>query len=118
MSQRISCSKPRSSFARLNKPYRANRSNHSIGLQTFLKELEFSGDDVFWWPLGKQRQIVVDPRRNFGQPTVAKFGVPAQVLARSVKANASQQLVARWYQVQPDEIRDAVEFEHALAKAA
>jgi len=87
-------------------------------VQDFLKELEFSGNDIIWWPLGKQRHIVVDPRRNFGQPTVAKSGVPAQTLARSVKANASAEIVARWYEVQADEVRDAVEFEEALAQAA
>jgi uncharacterized protein (DUF433 family) len=84
----------------------------------FLKELEFSGDEIVWWPLGKNRQIIVDPRRNFGQPTVAKSGVPVQILARSVRANSSEELVARWYEVQRDEIRDAVEFEESLAKAA
>ena len=87
-------------------------------VQTFLKELEFSGDDIIWWPLGKQRKIVVDPRRNFGQPTVARSGVPAETLARSVKANASQDLVARWYEVKPEEVRDPVEFARSLAKAA
>jgi uncharacterized protein (DUF433 family) len=84
----------------------------------FLKELEFCGDEIVWWPLGKNRQIIVDPRRNFGQPTVARSGVPAQVLARSVRANSSEELVVRWYEVQQDEIRDALEFEESLAKAA
>jgi uncharacterized protein (DUF433 family) len=87
-------------------------------VEPFRKELEFSGSDVIWWPLGKQRKIVIDPRRNFGQPTVARSGVPSQILARSVKANRSRELVAKWYEVQPDEIRDAVEFEESLAKAA
>ena len=87
-------------------------------VEAFRKELEFSGSDIVWWPLGKQRQIVVDPKRNFGQPTVARSGVPSQVLVRSLKANASSDLVARWYEVQPEEIRDAVEFEESLAKAA
>lgn len=87
-------------------------------VEAFRKELEFSGTDIVWWPLGKQRQIVLDPKRNFGQPTVTKSGVPAATLARSVKANSSQELVARWYEVYPDEIRDAVEFEESLAKAA
>jgi len=87
-------------------------------VQDFLRELEFSGDDIVWWPLGKNRQIVVDPRRNFGQPTVAKSGVPATTLARSVKANSSIDMVARWYEAQRDEVRDAVEFEDSLAKAA
>ena len=64
-------------------------------VDNFLKELEFSGDDIVWWPLGRQRQIIIDPRRNFGQPTVAKSGVPATTLARSVKANESIDIVAR-----------------------
>jgi uncharacterized protein (DUF433 family)/DNA-binding transcriptional MerR regulator len=87
-------------------------------VQDFLKELEFSGDDIVWWPMGKGRQIIVDPRRNFGQPTVAKSGVPATTLARSVKANSSIDVVVRWYEVQRDEVRDAVEFEESFAAAA
>ena len=95
-----------------------NQREFSRIVHDFLKELEFSGDEIVWWPLGKDRQIVVDPRRNFGQPTVVRSGVPAQILARSVRANCSEDLVARWYEVQADEIRDAVEFEESLAKAA
>jgi len=44
--------------------------------------------------------------------------VPATALARSVKANASVDEVARWYEVQRDEVRDAVAFEESLAAAA
>ena len=84
----------------------------------FQKELEFSGADIVWWPLGKNRGIVIDPRRNFGQPTVTKSGVPTAILARSAKANSSQQIVAQWYEVHPDEVHAAVEFEESLAKAA
>lgn len=86
-------------------------------VQNFLKELEFSGSDVVWWPLGKERQIVIDPKRNFGQPTVIRSGVPTAVLARSAKANSPQD-VARWYEVHPQEIDDALEFERSLATAA
>jgi uncharacterized protein (DUF433 family) len=86
-------------------------------VQPFLKELEFASDNNLsrWWPLGKDRAVVVDPVRNFGQPTVAKSGVPTQVLARSLAANKSVEIVARWFEVQPDEVRDAAEFEQKLA---
>ena len=94
-----------------------NQGEFSRIVHDFLKELEFSGDEIVWWPLGKNRQVVIDPRRNFGQPTVAKSGVPAATLARSVKAN-SVETVAQWYEVQKDEVRDAVEYEESLAKAA
>ena len=87
-------------------------------VRDFLKELEFFGNEIVWWPLGKKRLIVIDARRNFGQPTVAKSGVPAITLARSVRANSSVNVVARWYEVQRDEVLDAVEFEESLAQAA
>ena len=86
-------------------------------VEPFLKELEFAKDNQLarWWPLGKERAVVLDPVRNFGQPTAASSGIPTQVLARSLKANTSIEAVARWYEVQPDEVRDAVEFERRLA---
>ncbi len=95
-----------------------NQREFSRIVQSFLKELEFSGKDIIWWPLGKERQIVLDPKRNFGQPSVARSGVPAQIIARSVKANVSEEMVASWYEVQSEEVRDAVEWEASLAKAA
>ena len=84
-------------------------------VEPFRKELEFSGNDIVWWPLGKERQIIVDPKRNFGQPSAARSGVPARVLARSVKTNRSIKTVSHWFEVSEDEVRDAVEFETRLA---
>lgn len=84
-------------------------------VETFLKELEFSGNDIIWWPLGRERQIVLDPRRNFGQPSAARSGVPTRVLARSVKTNRSVEAVSHWFEVSEGEVRDAVEFETRLA---
>ncbi|MBL9199724.1 MAG: hypothetical protein JNL39_04415 [Opitutaceae bacterium] len=81
----------------------------------FLKELEFDHGITRWWPLGRERAVVVDPVRNLGQPTANLSGVPTRVLARSVVANGSIESVARWYEVTPEEVRDAVAFEQALA---
>ncbi len=86
-------------------------------IQSFLKELEFSKENVLerWWPCGKERRIAVDPKRNFGQPTIFEDGVPTDVLARSVKANGSTDEVARWYEISPEAVQEAVEFEQQLA---
>ena len=61
--------------------------------------------------------VVVDPARNMGQPTVTRSGVPTRVLARSVQTNGSVATVAHWFEVTPDEVRDAVEFERSLVAA-
>lgn len=85
-------------------------------VRQFLKDLEFTDEQLArWWPLGKSRHVVVDPARNLGQPTGLTSGVPTRILARSIKANSSVDSVARWYEVLPDEVRDAAEFEASLA---
>ena len=84
-------------------------------VEQFLKELEFDDGVVRWWPLGKDRKVVVDPVRNMGKPIVANSGVSTTVIARSVIGNQSERTVAAWYEVTLDEVRDAVEFERRLA---
>ncbi len=81
----------------------------------FLREFDFDEGVTRWWPLGRARSVVIDPVRNLGQPTVTRSGVPTRVLARSVKANSSVDSVARWYEVDLQEVQDAVEFESRLA---
>jgi uncharacterized protein (DUF433 family) len=85
----------------------------------FLRELEFDHGYTRWWPMGKNRSVVLDPTRNLGQPIVTAAGIPTRVLAGTVLANGgSMERVARWYEVALDEVRDAVEFEAVLASAA
>jgi uncharacterized protein (DUF433 family) len=83
----------------------------------FLKQLEFKHKTVLerWWPLGMNRQIVLDPRKNFGQPTVFREGIATRVLAESFRANGSLEEVARWYEIDPRSVKEAVEYERLLA---
>ena len=86
-------------------------------MQPFLKELEFSAENALerWWPLGRDHRIAVDPRRNFGQPIIFQEGIPTHTLVRSVRANGSAEEVARWYEISPEAVQEAVEFENKLA---
>jgi uncharacterized protein (DUF433 family) len=86
-------------------------------MQPFIKELEFGEEHRLerWWPLGKDHNITVDPKRNFGQPTVFREGIPTRTLARSVIANGSAEEVARWYEISRDAVEEAVQFEQKLA---
>jgi uncharacterized protein (DUF433 family) len=85
-------------------------------LAPFLAQLDFEQDAaVRWWPLGKQRQVVVDPARSFGQPIVVREGVPTSVLAKAVRVEHSSDLVAKWFHVSKRSLRDAVQFEQRLA---
>jgi len=83
----------------------------------FLKDLVFAQGALpsQWWPLGTDRLVVLDPGRSFGQPIVARSGVPTVILRRAVKAAGSEREVAAWYEVDRAEVRDAVAFEEKLA---
>jgi uncharacterized protein (DUF433 family) len=80
--------------------------------------LEYSAYDELlrWWPLGKDRRVLVDPKRNFGQP-ITPEGVPTLVLMNAFRAEGLIESVASWYKVEPESVRDAVDFEHHLQAA-
>ena len=68
-----------------------------------------------WWPLGEERCVVLDPQRAFGAPIVAQGGIPTRILADAMQTEGSIEFVAKWYESDPREVCDAVEFEHRLA---
>lgn len=72
---------------------------------------------VRWWPLGKDRQVILDPKRDFGQPITAKEGVPTSILAQACSSQGSVIAVAKWFEVDPAAVEDALEFERYLSAA-
>ncbi|HYO13020.1 MAG TPA: DUF433 domain-containing protein [Thermoanaerobaculia bacterium] len=87
-------------------------------LSPYLYEgLEFSDSDgaIRWFPLAGSRRVVIDPTIAFGQPVVHPEAVPTGILAKAVQVEGSVGRVARWYMVDPQSVRDAVEYEERLA---
>ena len=70
---------------------------------------------VRWWPLGKDREVVLDPKRNFGQPITSREGVPTAILEKAYRTEGSIHAVAEWYEVAPHAVEDALELERKLA---
>jgi uncharacterized protein (DUF433 family) len=84
----------------------------------FLATLEITNDQAAaWWPLGKSKLVVLNPKRSFGQPIVPREGVPTNILARSYRVEKSYPRVARWYEVSERAVRHAVEYEEMLTAA-
>ncbi|WP_426748617.1 DUF433 domain-containing protein [Myxococcus faecalis] len=85
-------------------------------MDPFLKQLEYSeaGQLLRWFPLGKDKRVVLDPRLSFGAPIVAKFGVPTSVLYAAHRAGESEENIAAWYDVPVAAIQDAISFECSL----
>ncbi|MCV0387563.1 MAG: hypothetical protein K5821_14270 [Nitrobacter sp.] len=85
-------------------------------IEPSLKGLDFEDDIAArWWPLGRAKGIVVDPKRQFGQPIDDITGVPTKVLAEAAKAEGSSQQAAKLFMVPIASVNRAVAFELQLA---
>lgn len=85
-------------------------------IEPSLKGIDFETDiAVRWWPKGRANDIVLDPKRQFGQPIIDSFGVPTAVLRAAVLAEGSVTKAAEMYRVTPEAVRRAVDFERGLA---
>lgn len=75
---------------------------------------------IKWYPrCSDYPEIVIDPRRAYGQPIIEKEGVPTETLYRAWRAedggDGSYARVADAYEVDEKMVRKAVEFEVSLA---
>jgi uncharacterized protein (DUF433 family) len=80
------------------------------------RDVVFVGEDAEeWWPLGKDRAVLLAPDRQFGAPHIAGKGIRTDILAQAVEAEGGGEdgigAVADWYALTRDQVRDAVEFE-------
>jgi len=85
----------------------------------FLDKVEFpdeSGVAERLFPLGRDKPIVLDPERSFGEPTLPS-GVRTEVLAELVDAGEAPEHLAEIYSLPVADIREAVNFERQYAGA-
>lgn len=81
-------------------------------VKLFFKKLDFDQDNLAskFWPLGKNKAIVIDPARKFGHPVVNGHNVYPETLYGHHKAGDPIAYIAHVYQLQEKEVEDALEF--------
>jgi uncharacterized protein (DUF433 family) len=87
-------------------------------VEPFLKGVDIAHEEIArYWPLGKGRPVVLDPRRGLGKPIDCTSGVRTCALYEAFLGTANEEEVAGWYGVSREAVRSAIEFERALAAA-
>lgn len=86
----------------------------------FFRSVDFDDKGLarLWYPLGRDRLVLVDPTRSFGAPIEQRSGIRTEILYRQFKAEGGVQAVADWYEVSPEGVEQAVEFEERWRKKA
>jgi uncharacterized protein (DUF433 family) len=85
-------------------------------MEPFLKQLEYSeaGELLRWFPLGKNRPVMLDPSLSFGKPIVRGYGVPTAVLYAAHEAGETPRSIADWYDLPGPDVEAAIEFERSI----
>lgn len=84
-------------------------------LGPFLDTVDYEDEWVHrWWPGGRERSVVVDPRYGYGLPVVAGTGVRTEIIRERVEAGDSLEQIGRDFGVSRREIEHALEFERSL----
>jgi len=81
----------------------------------FLDKVEFSaaGDAAErLFPLGRNKPIVLDPTRSFGEPTIPGAGVRTEIIAELIGAGEDPARVAELYSISVGDVDQVLDFEH------
>lgn len=81
-------------------------------VKLFFKNIEFNENSVAQrlWPLGKDKNIVVDPHNQFGQPVILNTNIYPETLYTLFKAGEPIDFIAHIYDVAEQDVNDAIEF--------
>ena len=67
-----------------------------------------------WWVKGKEKGIVINPSRSFGQPIEYKSGIPTISLYNMMKSTNDLKKASRFFDVDEDSVQRAYEFHETL----
>jgi uncharacterized protein (DUF433 family) len=81
-------------------------------IENFFLNLDFDSEILAqrYWPLGREKSVLVDPRRKFGQPILADSNISPEVLTNMHKAGDSVSFLASIYEISEKEVQDAILF--------
>ncbi|WP_177194175.1 DUF433 domain-containing protein [Dyadobacter sp. SG02] len=78
----------------------------------FCKKVEFNEDNVVkrFYPMGREHSIVVDPRRQFGQPVIGDTNVLAETVYRLHRGGESVEMITSLYALTVEQVNDAINY--------
>ncbi len=79
----------------------------------YLEEIEWGVDSFAgrWWPSVGRREVVVDPKRGFGAPTIASTGIRTEDVYERFEAGESVMTLARDFGLEVAQVEAAIRAE-------
>jgi uncharacterized protein (DUF433 family) len=91
---------------------KSKQINFKSIIEEFCHKIDFDKDAyaLRYWPLGKEKNIVVDPRHQLGQPTVKNTNILAETLYSMYKAGEKISFISSLYDVPENDVKASIEF--------
>ena len=81
-------------------------------IRSLIKKLDFDEDALAskYYPLGKEKHIVMDPRRKFGYPVIGKTNIYPETIYTFHKGGEPTDFIAHLYRITLEEAEAAIEY--------
>lgn len=84
-------------------------------IERFLDKVEFDDDNIAvrFYPLTNSKNVVVDPKHQFGQPVVSGTNIKTQTIFSLYNGGESLEDIGNLYNISKSEVKDAIAFHKA-----
>lgn len=79
-------------------------------LTPFFNKIEFNNNDIAqrYFPLENSKALVVDPKLQFGQPTITGTRIKAEIINEFYEGGESKENICKIYHLQIGQVEDAI----------
>lgn len=86
-------------------------------LTPFFRKIDFNSEELAerFFPMGRDREVVIDPHRQFGQPVVGNTNILTETVFNLYRGGESSDFIARIYNLTEDQVKDAINYHRNAA---
>lgn len=82
-------------------------------LEHFFEKIEFNSQNNYperYFPIGKEKSVVIDPKHQFGKPTIKGTNILIDTLIPLYKAGESIDNISSMFELEKSEVEDAITY--------
>ncbi|HEY4110474.1 DUF433 domain-containing protein [Puia sp.] len=91
---------------------RSKQINFKSIIEHFCHKIDFDKDHqaLRYWPLGKEKNIVVDPQHQLGQPTIKNTNILAETIYGMYTSGEKISFISSLYDIPESDVKASIEF--------
>ncbi len=85
--------------------------------EPFCKKVDFNKDHLAarFFPMGKDNSVIIDPKRQFGQPVIADTNILTETIYGLFRGGESIDVIVKLYDLTPKQVDDAINYHRNAA---